>query len=127
MLGDCSTMAFGGCSRLHRAPRRRQCPSRGSPSAATAPGSWGALLQPFTAVGTLRRILAFRLSAFDAQRTFVGYSIALSARRFERSVAKRTHLRFFRRRKALWLLAALTIEIKTTKVDFVTPLRARPP
>ena len=30
-------------------------------------------------------------------------------------------------RKALWLLVALTSEIKTTKVDFVTPLRARPP
>jgi len=59
-------------------------------------------------------------------RTFVGYSIALSARPFERSVAKRTHLRFFKRRKALWPLVALTIEIKTTKVDFVTPLRARP-
>src|SRR5215510_6850126 len=27
----------------------------------------------------------------------------------------------------LWSVLSLTIEIKTTKVDFVTPLRARPP
>jgi hypothetical protein len=33
---------------------------------------------------------------------------------------------FFKRRNPLWPLAALTIEIKTTKVDFVTLLRARP-
>src|SRR6516162_7067613 len=83
MLGDCSRWRLVDVRDFTDRARRRQCPSRGLTFGATAPGSWCALLQPITAVGTLRRILAFRLLAFDAQRKFVGYSIALSARRFE--------------------------------------------
>ena len=73
-------------------------------------------------VGSLR--LAFRLLA-PSERSLLFDCLVGTA--IEGSVAKRTHLRFFKRRSPLWPLVALTIEIKTTKVDFVTPLRARPP